>query len=806
MSVVVSTGATDRVKAAAADLAVYLGRITATDFAVETGDGATGVAVGLPGDFPSASLHAELAVGGIADREAYILRTHAGGVFIIGATETAVEDAVWDLLYRIGYRQFFPGPTWEVVPTTPELSLALNVYERPDYYSRRIWYGFGAWDYAKEPYKQWCLRNRAWGGFQLSTGHAYDRFISRNKTAFEEHPEYCGLVKGERKSSKICIGNPDLRQLIVDYAVRQFDENPDADSISVDPSDGGGWCECERCAALGSVTDRALTLANEVATAINKKHRDKYVGMYAYSFHSPPPSLPVHPNVIISVATAFIRGGYTLDELIGGWSKKGATLGIREYYSVNTWSRNMPGKARGGNLGYLTRTIPDFHAKGARFLSAESGDCWGPNGLGYYLASRMMWDVDEVGHVDTLVDDFLSRAFGPATEPMRAFYEAIDGSNPLLVFDDQLGRMFRTLKAARDLADSPGIHARLDDLVLYSRYVELFDEYRNAQGDARQPAFETLIRYTYRMRRTMMVHALALYRDLVNRDKNVSIPEGAEWSVVEEKNPWKSSEPFTEEELADYVANGIASHELVNLDFEAETYSDDLVPVAALELPDVEPGTIGAGRGKRSFYTYVENAPATIELKITGGLIAHYRDRGNVKIQLWKIGGESETGERETLTTEDQSVPPDGEERTVELPVQLNGLYRLDIADGSDLTLVDWDDGTPMTLVSTVEQPARIGGRWHLYFYVPKGTPVVGLFADGDGRMRNADGKELLAFDSRKANFYSVPVEPGQDGRLWSFHFSAGTRRLMTVPPCLARNPRELLLPREVVEADRPQK
>jgi len=135
--------------------------------------------------------------------------------------------------------------------------------------------------------------------------------------------------------------------------------------------------------------------------------------------------------------------------------------------------------------------------------------------------------------------------------------------------------------------------------------------------------------------------------------------------------------------------------------------------------------------------------------------------------------------------------------------VQLNGLYRLDIADGSDLTLVDWDDGTPMTLVSTVEEPARIGGRWHLYFYVPKGTPVVGLFADGDGRMRNADGKELLAFDSKKANFYSVPVGPGQDGRLWSFHFSAGTRRLMTVPPCLARNPRELLLPREVVEADR---
>ena len=105
----------------------------------------------------------------------------------------------------------------------------------------------------------------------------------------------------------------------------------------------------------------------------------------------------------------------------------------------------MPGRARGGNLEYLTRTIPDFHAKGARFMSAESGDCWGPNGLGYYVASRMLWDVDEAGRIDDLVDDFLARAFGPATR--RAWDRGELGRLPIPVIGAGLRR------AALDAAD-----------------------------------------------------------------------------------------------------------------------------------------------------------------------------------------------------------------------------------------------------------------------------------------------------------------------------------------------------------------
>jgi hypothetical protein len=94
---------------------------------------------------------------------------------------------------------------------------------------------------------------------------------------------------------------------VIRDALAQLAKYPEQDSVSVDPSDGLGWCECDKCQAMGSVSDRALTLANEVAKAINKQHPGKYVGMYAYSAHSPP-NLRVHPQVI-----RVIGGGEEID-------------------------------------------------------------------------------------------------------------------------------------------------------------------------------------------------------------------------------------------------------------------------------------------------------------------------------------------------------------------------------------------------------------------------------------------------------------------------------------------------------------
>jgi hypothetical protein len=822
LPIVVAKDAPERVRQAAQTLAEYLGRISGAKFDVTDSDGKTGIAVGVSRHFPALALKAPwddagetpaLRTAGVSPavltrREDYLIESHADGLRLIGASELAVEHAVWDLLHRLGYRQFFPGAVWECVPEERNLGVAVRAVEHPAYCARRIWYGFGAWDYAAKPYADWCAKNRCLSGIELSTGHAYDGIISRNKAAFDQHPEFLALAGGKRGGAKFCVANEGLRKLVVEDALKQCAGEKDRQSISVDPSDGGGWCECDACAKMGSVSDRALTLANEVAAAVNEKHPGMLVGMYAYNYHSPPPAIRVHPKVVISVATAFIKGGLTVDELISGWAGQGATLGIREYYSVNTWDRDMPAQARGGNLAYLKRTIPDFHAKGARFMSAESSDNWGPNGLGYYLAARMLWNVREAECTDALVEDFLTRAFGPAKEPMRAFYAQLDGSQPHLLFSDQLGRMFRALEQARALADSPAIRARLDSLVLYARYVDLYHRYAQAKDAARQQAFEALIRHTYRMRATMLVHAKALYRDLAGRDKSVSIPKEAAWGVAEGKNPWKSSAPFTPEEFAAFLKEGSERYPLAQIEFKPVSYSGDLVSAAPLKLPDAAtPGQFGACRGKQTFFTRVETAPASIELAITGGLIEHYRNRGNVRIELWKLGGASQTGERETLAAEDRSVPPDGKEHTVTLAVKEPGLYKLTLDDGGDRTQMKWNAKLPLVVRSTQDEPMskNYSDLWQLYFYVPKGTKMIGLFGGEHGEVRDSANRAVFWLNGREPNYYSVAVPEGEDGKLWHIRYGRGAIRLLTVPPYFARTASELLLPAEVVKKDTAQ-
>src|SRR5437870_5147177 len=56
--VVIAEQASAPTKAAAAELADYLGRITGAKFVVQSGDGTSGIALGKPGDFPALHLQA----------------------------------------------------------------------------------------------------------------------------------------------------------------------------------------------------------------------------------------------------------------------------------------------------------------------------------------------------------------------------------------------------------------------------------------------------------------------------------------------------------------------------------------------------------------------------------------------------------------------------------------------------------------------------------------------------------------------------------------------------------------------------
>jgi len=798
MPIVIGEKSSAGIYAIATNLAFYLSKISDARFNIETGK-TEGIKIGIPSDFPEITNSFKFK-GGVFGREDYILRSTKKSLFIVGATELGTRHAAWDLLYLLGYRQFFPGNNWEIIPSLKKIEINVDKQEEPHFHARRIWYNWGLWGYNNEPYKLWCERNRHSQGFQLNSGHAYEHIISVNKAEFDSHPEYLALINGTRYKggdAKFCISNPELRKLVVNYAIDYFKKNPSADSISMEPSDGGNWCTCENCTKMGSPSDRALTLANEVAEAINKLGiGDKYVGMYAYNQHCPPPTIKVHPRVIISVTTAFITGGYTLDEIINGWSSQGATLGIYDYYSVIDWDWNLPGRAKAAYPVNVANSIVNFYRKGARFYDCESGDAWGPYGLGYYIAARTMWNTGEAARVNEIFDDFLNKAFGPAAEPMRGFYTLINFDSSKRSASDMVGRMYRYLAEAKKIAtNNKQIVQRINDLILYTRYVEMYNNYANLTGDSVSKARDELVSFVYRIRKTMMVHAYGFWARTVG--------QGA---AHQNDHPLKDEMQFTEAEINAILEKGISANQPSEMGFTSVTFSNDLVPADPLELPDVPTGVFpNVPQDTQTYYIWVPKAPANIQIKVTVQKVwnlrpHHIRLFSPLEVTLKPV-------------VDYTGVKPDGTTYDVNLPTPYDGLHKIEIVDGGDYTRIVWPEKMKVTLPSGIDTPGvfnHFRGGWTLYFYVPKDTKVIGGWAARianwapriSGVLKDPDGNTVMDFSQREDGWFTAPVKEGQDGKLWKFENSQGVRQLMTVPPFLARNNHELLLPKEVVEKD----
>ncbi len=794
LGIMIGPQASASTKATANELARYLERISGAEFAVQSGDGGRGIVIGRPSDFPSLPFKVHFDAGPF-DREEYLLRSLPEGLYLLGASDLAVSHAAWDLLHRLGHRQFFPGQTWEVIPSVAHLKIAVNDRQRPAFFARRIWYNWGLWGYNDHPYREWCIRNRMAKGFNLNSGHSYEGIIAANRAEFEKHPEYYAQVDGQRKprpDAKFCASNPGLRQLVVDHAVRHFKQHPQADSISMDPSDGDGWCECQGCARLGSVSDRAVTLANEVAQAINSLGLGaKYVGMYAYNRHSSPPQVQVHPNVIPSATTAFIGGGLAFDQVLRGWQARGATMGVYDYLSVVDWDWNLPRGGSASRPARLARFLAQIHRQGVRFYDAESGDCWGPCGLGYYFASRVLWDIEEADRLKPIVEDFLDKAFGSAKEPMRAFYRLITEDTQRRSPSDLVGRMYRHLDAARRATTDARVLARIDDLVLYTRHAELYYAYANGSGSV-----EDVARHAYRMRRTMMVHSYGLWCRLISQK-----------AALTEDHPLKDNLPFGPEELASILAGGIVRNTPVDPGFDGIAFSGNLIPAAErLKLPKVSPGAFPTHPQDRQRYLiWVPERAGAIDLRITVQKVWANR--------MPRISLYSPKEVTLNAVATDDGYKPDGKTYSIRLRTPHDGLHRVEAIDGGDYTRIEWPAGTPVTIESGIETSdvtSHFRGSWTMYFYVPRGTKIVGGWASRvanwaprlSGKMRDGDGREVLDFSKSEDGWFKVPVPASQAGRLWKFENSQGQRLLMTVPPYLARSADELLLPSEVVERD----
>jgi hypothetical protein len=68
----------------------------------------------------------------------YVLVTYRGSIGLIGKSALQVERAVWRFLDLLGYRQYMPTPTWEIVPAYTDIRVHLSARESSRFVVRTL--------------------------------------------------------------------------------------------------------------------------------------------------------------------------------------------------------------------------------------------------------------------------------------------------------------------------------------------------------------------------------------------------------------------------------------------------------------------------------------------------------------------------------------------------------------------------------------------------------------------------------------------------------------------------------------------
>jgi Domain of unknown function (DUF4838) len=797
-------GATPESRASAETLVAMLTRISGVPASLE--EGGTGAALYV-------GTYAECAtvLPGIAATEGptddYVLVTHQRSVGLIGKSALQVERAVWRFLDLLGYRQYMPTPTWEIVPAYTDIRVHLSARESSRFAVLNFAYNAcGLMPWAVSPIEDWKRKNLIYSPSTIAYGHAWGAIVQGNQTEFDAHPEYVSDA-----GSKLCVLEARVQEIVTDQVKSKLRANPDLLAASVSAADGStGWdevCEGTDEQATYSPSDRQVLLANAVADAVRQDTSDpvyqgKRVAMLAYGDTSSPPTVAVDPEVIVVVAKAFIQDGLSVQEVYDGYRGQGAALlGSYDYLSVFTWDRNVTGVSKVSRPSYWSSVVAESLSIGSPelpFYVGEASDATTVvDGLGFWVLARLFYAPDEsdlAGQVETLLEDFFTKAFGDLAADMRSFYELVDGDpHAPLLSTDLLNKMYTALQAARDATDDPSVLQRLDELVLYTRYLELYRAFTNADDATKTDAFDAMMAHVYRIREMHLVHYRCFFYDPVNApyftaletrygiaDLNPYVPTDG--------NPWPGG-AFSAEEITSFLDDGIAANP--PLPFEGVAFSLDLVKPTAFDALVKTRTSFVYELGNQSWYLWIAGTQTSFDFTAKGGIA--YLTKGDATVSLVNVG----TGAVEGTVV----LPADRVARAYSIPVSGSGLFRLDVVDKGGFDL-DWDSTYAVTKVLSEGTPTGFHADWALHFYVPLGSAVVGGFWSKVGcELVDPNGAVVLV-NAVQSSYFAFPVPLGQDGQIWKIQKCNPLCYLMTVPPQAARSPQELLLPREVVEGD----
>ena len=508
-AVIVDGGTPDGCRSASEELQAYVELMSGArlEIVAEAASDRPNVFVGGPGAFERLGQSPDqLRLG----REGFVVRTAGSDLVLVGGRHIATLYAVYDFLEDdLGCHWFWPGDVGEVVPNSPTIRLGkLDRVEQPDFSIR--WVGR----------QDWALKNR----MNVQTGepdgfnihwfvHTWLMLVPPADYA-DEHPEYYSEIGGKRLDPRgphrvnLCTTNPEVAQAAARTIDRVMAENPGIDMISVDPEDTQQFCQCATCRAKYEApglpyelqnSQRVFDFTNQVAALVAEKRPDLTIKTIAYHTYVRPPTAPEwqpRENVAVQFCRFMCHNHALADETCSHnqgfdswyreWRERTSRILFYEYYWKVSWV-GLPWPI----TRMLRADLPRFREDGLLGIATQFNTNYATNGLGYWLAARLLWDAE--ADVDALLTTYYDGFFGKAAPHVRAYYETLDkaaqdsdvhlaGQRPYadiltLFTPDLIGELNGHLRRAQAAAESDQVRERVRMLQAAVEYSRLVQEY-----------------------------------------------------------------------------------------------------------------------------------------------------------------------------------------------------------------------------------------------------------------------------------------------------------------------------------------
>jgi len=457
-TIVTAAGAPEKVKAAADDLRRCLEVMTGASLPLKTDAQEVAGALILVGPSRLTEALGVAIPSGLTNarrEEGYRIFCRGDRLVLAGndaGPYHGTEYAVYDFLYRLGARWFMPGDFGELLPKMSDIVVEeMDVVEKPDFVMRNWWLHIVPELAGQE--RLWKIRNRMnpdSSQIFAIPGDSSVRNVLPPPDTLQTRPELFALnPDGSRNPYHPNLTNPETVAYVAERIKGYFRANPTANSFGFAPDDGlpRDYSPETLKLSLGlpdllgrpgieaekSTTEEWFHFVNAVTAEVRREFPDVYIATNGYANRNiPPQGMKLDDHLVVMFAAIWCCTLHAYDDP-HCWQKVRQGEMLQEWCKLcpNVWIYNynyqmlVSGLTPLPEFTKLRRDFPLMKRWGVMGFFDESRNVWAEAGIpSRYLRARLEWDAD--ADVDALLADFFARWYGPAAEPMRRFYEALD--------------------------------------------------------------------------------------------------------------------------------------------------------------------------------------------------------------------------------------------------------------------------------------------------------------------------------------------------------------------------------------------